>query len=204
MAPSNVRQGVWFPQWAEVLARFQSSVSKRRAYQRAIGEYLRFCKQSRQRATLESARQFMQQVEAKRRLGVSELAIWKEGLNWFFREAGPLRSPVVEPAGGGSHGGLQMKVPPLAATDLGGPEWERRLIQELRTRHYQWRTEQTYRMWAERFARWLEDTRPGRNPIQAEEGVIRDYLSELATRQRVSASTQRQALNALVFDWVES
>src|SRR5438093_1015371 len=76
---------------------------------------------------------------------------------------------------------------------------QRRWIQELRTRHYQWRTEQTYRMWARRFARWLEGRRPGRNVILAEEGEIRDFLSELATRQRVSASTQRQALNALVF-----
>src|SRR6266513_2204575 len=73
MTPSIVRQGVWFPQWAEVLARLRCSVSQRRAHQRAIGEYLRFCKQSRQRATLESARQFMQHVEAQRRLGASQL-----------------------------------------------------------------------------------------------------------------------------------
>jgi len=197
--------GVWFPQWAEVLARHQGSVSQRRAYQRAIGEYLRFCSQSRQRATAQSARQFMQQFEAQRRMGVLELATWKKGLNWFFGEAAraQVRVPEGEQTGARSQGGLQMKVPPLAATDLGGSEWERRLIQELRTRHYQWRTEQTYRMWAARFARWLAGRGAGRSMELSEEGDIRDFLSELATRRRVSASTQRQALNALVFGSLE-
>lgn len=36
-------------------------------------------------------------------------------------------------------------VPPLAVADLGKTNWERRLIEVLRTRHYQCRTEQTYR-----------------------------------------------------------
>jgi len=91
------------------------------------------------------------------------------------------------------------KVPPPAATDLGGPEWERQLIRELRTRHYQWRTEQAYRMWGSRFANWLAAQRRGRSVLEAEEVDVRDYLSDLATRQRVAVATQRQALNALVF-----
>jgi integron integrase len=90
-------------------------------------------------------------------------------------------------------------VPPAAATDMGGPEWERQLIREVRTRHYQWRTEQTYRMWAGRFARWLAARRDGGNPLTAAEADLREFLSDLATRQRVSVATQRQALNALVF-----
>jgi integron integrase len=87
----------------------------------------------------------------------------------------------------------------LAATDLGGPEWEQQLIRELRSRHYQWRTEQVYRMWAERFARWLAARRNGADILTAAETDLRDFLSDLATRQRVSVATQRQALNALVF-----
>ena len=88
-------------------------------------------------------------------------------------------------------------VPTLAAADLGKTDWERRLVQVLRSRHYQWRTEQTYRGWARRFAEWLQ-VRGQRLEEAAPDGV-RDFLSELATRQRVSASTQKQALNALVF-----
>jgi hypothetical protein len=209
--------GVWFPQWVEVLARVRLPELRRQAYRQAVLAYLRFCKASRQRATVASAREFMAQVEGQKRSGVSQLAIWKEGLNWFFKAAAaspnhqssiansqipPLgyepTTSMQKPAGAAGARNV-MDVPPLAAADLGGAEWERRLIRELRNRHYQWRTEQTYRMWAGRFARWLAGRRSGGEVLNAQEQDIRDYLSELATRQRVSAATQRQALNALVF-----
>jgi hypothetical protein len=93
--------------------------------------------------------------------------------------------------------GPTMDVPTLAEKDLGETSWEQRLVRQLRTRHYQWRTEQTYRMWANRFARWLDER--SETVESATKGNIRDFLSDLATRQRGSASTQKQALNALVF-----
>ena len=89
------------------------------------------------------------------------------------------------------------KEPPLAAWDLGGPEWEQTLIRELRSRHYEWRTEQAYRMWAKRYAEWLE--KRGGSVLTATEIELRDFLSDLATRQRAAVATQRQALNAIVF-----
>jgi hypothetical protein len=87
--------------------------------------------------------------------------------------------------------------PPLAAKDLGGPEWEQKLIRELRSRHYEWRTEQAYRMWARRFSDWLDERRG--TVMLAGEIEIKNYLSDLATRERVAVATQRQALNAMVF-----
>ena len=89
MGLSSPAQGVWFPHWAEVLARIRLKDLERRAYRSAIMEYLYlgFCKRSRQRATVDSARKFMEQVEARHRLGVSQLASWKAALNWFFRAA---------------------------------------------------------------------------------------------------------------------
>jgi hypothetical protein len=68
MGLSSPTQGVWFPQWAEVLARVRLKDLERRAYRSAIMEYLGFCKRSRQRATVDSARKFMEQVEARHRL----------------------------------------------------------------------------------------------------------------------------------------
>jgi len=67
----------------------------------------------------------------------------------------------------------------------------------LRERHYEWRTEQAYRMWARRLAERLESF--GGNVLAAGEIEVRDFLSDLAVRQRVSVATQKQALNALVF-----
>jgi integron integrase len=215
MNPHSSSDGVWFPNWAVVLARVRLKDLERRAYRLAIVGYLSFCKRARQRATVASARMFMAEVEARRRLSQSQLAVWKEALNWFFTAAPSARSTLS----GGAIGGNKLKTetlkagsgnvnrpvglcapgkePPLAATDQGGPEWERDLIRVLRERHYEWRTEQAYRMWGRRFAGWLEGR--GVSVSCAGELELRGFLSELAVRQRVAVATQRQALNAVAF-----
>ena len=86
-------------------------------------------------------------------------------------------NPVAKPC-------VRSKEPPLAATDLGGPAWERNLIRVLRERHYEWRTEQAYRMWARRFVERLEAH--ASTVLAAGEIELRDFLSDLATRQRVA------------------
>ena len=244
MNDSSPATGVWFPNWAEVLIRVRLKDLERRSYRLAIVEYLTFCKRSRQRATVASARLFMAQVEGRRRPGKSQLAMWKGGLNWFFHMApsggtpggenlkaetlkaenrkGEHRTSNIEHStsnrehltpdpsphssderGEGeemdapSTGCAWQKEPPLAAGDTGGPVWEQCLIRELRGRHYEWRTEQAYRMWARRFAEWLEAR--GDRVMGAGETELREFLSDLATRQRAAVATQKQALNALVF-----
>jgi integron integrase len=58
-----------------------------------------------------------------------------------------------------------------------------------------WRTEQTYREWGHRFARFLgAKALPSAAPSDVDA-----FLSHLAVELRVSPATQRQALNALVF-----
>jgi integron integrase len=198
MNVSSPVQGVWFPHWADVLARVRLKELERRTYRLAIVEYLSFCKRSRQRATVASARLFMAEVQERRRLGKSQLLAWKGALNWFFKMAKgspvhPVMAANVQPAVPCARG----KEPPLAATDLGGPGWEQKLIRVLRERHYEWRTEQAYRMWARRFVEWVEAR--GNSVLAAGEIELREFLSDLATRQRVAAATQRQALNAMVF-----
>jgi hypothetical protein len=134
----------------------------------------------------------MEQMEGKHCLVASQLALWKAALNWFFRAAKSASANLATPC-------VRDREPPLAMTDLGGPEWEQKLIREIRSRHYEWRTEQVYRMWAGRFARWLAAKGSGMGVMTASENEIRIFLSDLATRQRVSASTQRQALCSIVF-----
>ena len=207
---STLTASVWFPVWAEVLQQQERlSPFQRQQYRRAIIDYLRFCKVSHQRATVDSARRFMREKEDQRQLTLAQVAKWKQALNWFFEAARqqppPGSSPRAETASATSQPpvparpakGPTMDVPTLAAKDLGRTAWEQRLVRELRTRHYQWRTEKTYRMWASRFARWLAER--GQTVESAGEGNVRDFLSDVATRQRGSASTQKQALNALVF-----
>jgi len=70
-----------------------------------------------------------------------------------------------------------------------------RMVKALRFLHYSYRTEQSYMEWAERFVRTVREQEVG-----SVGGVeVKRFLEELATRGRVAASTQNQALNALVF-----
>jgi site-specific recombinase XerD len=58
-----------------------------------------------------------------------------------------------------------------------------------------WRTEETYRKWAQRFAAFIAP----KTPYAAGAGEVATFLTDLAVRTRASPSGQRQALNALVF-----
>jgi integron integrase len=70
-----------------------------------------------------------------------------------------------------------------------------RLRARIRTRHYSIRTEQAYADWARRFLAFHADV-----PVdRLAEAEISSFLTHLAVRERVAASTQNQALNALVF-----
>ena len=77
---------VWFPQWPDALRTLRLPPIHRQQYRLGIIQYLRFCKETRQPATVESARAFMEQTEAQRRLSASMLAKWKQAINWFFEE----------------------------------------------------------------------------------------------------------------------
>lgn len=64
-----------------------------------------------------------------------------------------------------------------------------------RTRRYSPRTEEAYRRWAERFIRFHNMRHPAE--MGAEE--VNAFVTHLAVNEGVSASTQTQALSALVF-----
>jgi len=67
--------------------------------------------------------------------------------------------------------------------------------QALRARHYSPRTEQCYVMWVARFIRFHGIRHPG----EMGEPEINTFLTNLAVERKVSASTQNQALSALLF-----
>src|SRR5450756_1579498 len=65
----------------------------------------------------------------------------------------------------------------------------------LRSRHYSRRTEQAYCLWVRRFIRFHGI----RHPADMAEPEINAFLTHLAVDEQVSASTQTQALSALLF-----
>lgn len=74
-----------------------------------------------------------------------------------------------------------------------------RLLDEVgtvaRLKHYSLKTEQAYLNWIKRFIVFHHK----RHPAEMGESEIRQFLSHLAVRLHVSASTQTVALSALLF-----
>jgi integron integrase len=65
----------------------------------------------------------------------------------------------------------------------------------VRRRHYSYRTEKAYLHWTRRFILFHRK----RHPAEMGEAEVAVFLTHLAVDRRVSASTQNQALNALLF-----
>jgi site-specific recombinase XerD len=70
------------------------------------------------------------------------------------------------------------------------------LVREtLRTKHYSYRTEQAYVDWIKRFIIFHNKRHP--RDMGAEE--VQAYITYLANERRMAASTQNQALSAIIF-----
>lgn len=67
--------------------------------------------------------------------------------------------------------------------------------QAIRARHYSKRTERTYADWIKRFILFHGK----RHPLEMGEPEINQFLTDLAVSKKVSASTQNQALSAILF-----
>lgn len=84
-----------------------------------------------------------------------------------------------------------------------------RMRDAIRSRHYSLRTEQSYTQWVRRFILFHNK----RHPENMGEKEISSFLTDLAVNRKVAASTQNQALSALLFlykhvldqklDWLE-
>ncbi len=67
--------------------------------------------------------------------------------------------------------------------------------EEIRLRHYSHRTEKTYIHWIRRFIKYHNR----RYPREMGRGEVEDFLTHLAVDRKVTAGTQSQALNAILF-----
>ena len=189
---------VSFPTWKTSLAQASLSPALKAAYTREILGFLRHCKQGRLAATVAVAKAYLAWRE-KQSAGPA-----REALRWFYlrgawqpasppagattAEASDLPAPLLERVS-------RPMEPPPAGSDLGTVPWERDLIKAVRERNFLWRTEQTHREWAVRFARFIAP----RSPDAASGDEVAAFLSALAVEGRASPSSQKQALNALVF-----
>jgi len=178
-----------FPEWRRELTGDPLLGDEDRSrFEAAIIRYLTFLKRTRQPASYASAKAYLASLDGTNsEKGVHE----RVALHWFFAAAA--KREKVAPANALPVESVPGRIVPEKA-DEGGAPWERRLVERLRVGQYKWRTERTYRDWIWRFHDWL-----GRDPTMAEPTDIKRFLTWLAAKRGVAASTQRQALNALIF-----
>lgn len=189
-----------FPTWKEALAASLLSAEEQSAHRREILAFLHHCKVNHAPASIMLAKHYL---AGREKQGATAA---RPALRWFVQAVRqvphsggaattrpiPVRRAETHPAGKVAPRASQ---PPAAATDQGGADWERDLIKAARVAGFLWRTEETYRSWAARFARFLAP----RSPYAAGAEDVAAFLTKLAVEQRASPSTQKQALNALVF-----
>ncbi len=84
-----------------------------------------------------------------------------------------------------------------AATAGDVPAVLKELQRLIRLRHYAYSTERTYMQWVERFLSY--SLQGGKVAADLTSKDFKDFLSHLAMKQKVSASTQNQAFNAILF-----
>lgn len=184
---ADERRPFSFPEWKSALAESLLNAEQRALFQRAILTFLHRCKVARAPATVALAK-----IHLDKR-GAGEGSSEREALRWFFSRGRRGSLPRAAPVAAARR--VRHAEPMRAREDRGGADWERDLIAACRVRGFLWRTEETYREWARRFAGFLMP----RSPYAADERDVGAFLSSLAVESRASQSTQKQALNALVF-----
>ncbi len=119
------------------------------------------------------------------------------------RPASGVASPLIKP----EVGALSRKSSKLSGSRYNkwrcleksvSPDWDRiigGLADEIKTRHYSRKTLKAYADWSRKFQSYLKN----KPPDELSEADVKVYLTYLAVNCKVSASTQNQAFNALLF-----
>lgn len=179
---------VSFPRWAEILRQSDLPSKTQDGYLVTIRWYLSWCRGQGTGCTVASARAFMDWAVKEKKPAEAIVEVWRAAINWFFRTAKAQCGQINDGNG-----------PGLNDTDAerieGRNDDERRILSVMRHRGMALKTEQSYLRYYRDFVRERGLTGPG--GLRADE--IKLYLDYLAMDRAVSSSTQKGALNALIF-----
>ena len=90
---------------------------------------------------------------------------------------------------------VRPKAPLQAKSPTHGKKLMDQVSDALRTKHYSYRTEQTYKDWIKRYILFHGK----RHPKDMGEAEIRAFIAHLAAERKVAVSTSNQALSAILF-----
>lgn len=131
---------------------------------------------------------FLDHLALEQRLAVAWQREAGQALAFLYRQVLGLQQ-------GSAEVGRVREGAPTGAATLGEKKLLDRVRDALRLGHYSLRTEECYVSWMTRYILFHNK----RHPAEMGGREIEEFLTELAVRGHVSASTQTQALNALVF-----
>jgi integron integrase len=148
--------------------------------------------------------QYRQTVQAIQHLLRLSEAAWPQQFDWDYWKASARTLPINHPTmaregamgtGEGNRPSTQTGTIRPAKVRQTHAAWCDALITEIRRRGYSIRTERAYESWVVRFVAFCDNA----DPEGLGQAEVLTFLQYLAVVRQVAASTQNQALNALVF-----
>ena len=164
--PTGMKE-IAFTNWPERLAQAPLSDRQKESFAITIRWYLSFCRRGRGGVTLQSARDFIEWAREKKHPEPWKLESWREAIRWFFRAAKDAKDAEaqkdksrVEVSNSNAPGEPsnpptgEAPAPSGGAPTSAAPGWKTAFLTTVRRRHYSYRTERSYLVWLERFARF--------------------------------------------------
>jgi integron integrase len=139
---------------------------------------------------------FRQLIDALRLYFAETLNVdWAKEVDWRYWQDASKELGSSHPTIARHVAPLEIPAQPAAGSKLSRAMACDKLVAEIRRRNYSIRTEQTYLAWAKRYIAYHVAIEP--HALEPEHAA--QYLNHLAVNREVSASTQSQALSAIVF-----
>ena len=109
---------LFFPNWPDALSADPSlTPGLREVYRRLLSGFMEFCRKRQAASSIALARDYVELLGLEQAPAPARLQTWKDGLNWYFSRGREAASAALR------------GVPPLARSDLGRTDWERRLVE---------------------------------------------------------------------------
>ena len=196
-----------FPRWAEILRNLRLPEKVKKSYEITLRWYLGWCRRQGLGCSVDSARTFVDWAQQDKGANGWQVEQWKKAIQWYFVQ----RRQQVMPESSSSEASEKVSKASSGqdSTLTGGTNYsdngeerpvalstdEARVLDLMRRRGMALRTERSYICWYRDFLR-----QSGLNSgAQMDAANLKSYLSYLAMERAVASSTQKVALNALVF-----
>lgn len=207
----NIPNELWV-KYGEILTNESIPVSFHNHYKKWLRYYLDYCHKYKQPyAERQSLHKFIEKLQEKdqspeqQKEASQSVSMYYEMLQSKVETTrrGTIGLPASLQSGGNSTSNALLppfNAKPISEVTLNGPlaEWKKahaELFAEIKTRHYSPKTLKSYALWVRKFQFFTKNKMPG--TLSPDD--VKGFLRFLAIKKNVSASSQNQAFNALLF-----